>query len=267
MRRSAPPLAALLLGSLLLNVPFAFGQSLSYPDQPDYEAFRRTEIETLAALITQEDPYRALTFRLLMSQRRLREAQLMVVKEKFQLVPPALEAYREEIQGVMETLQTLPREALTAAGAYPSIDVTGHSQKELLQTIASRVPQELSPAVQDALAASQQLLLLTGGGRAQEAGLSTEGFGGKHSATIQEPLASEEALEEEEGISPLSPAASPKVKILQPAAPPPADARTVPRPQASALRAPHPRAPPPGVHPPQAAVQREGLSPQSHRLH
>ena len=86
MRRSAPPLAALLLGSLLLNVPFAFGQSLSYPDQPDYEAFRRTEIETLAALITQEDPYRALTFRLLMSQRRLREAQLMVVKEKFQLI-------------------------------------------------------------------------------------------------------------------------------------------------------------------------------------
>jgi hypothetical protein len=144
----------------------------------------------------------------------------MVVKEKFQLVPPALEAYGEAIQGVMETLQTFPREALTAAGAYPSIDVTGHHQKKLLQTIASRVPQELNPAVQDALAASQQMLLLTGGGRAQEAGLSTEGFGGKHSATIQEPLASEEALAEEEGISPLSPAASPKVKILQPAGPP-----------------------------------------------
>lgn len=220
MRRSAPPLAALLLGSLVLNVPFAFGQSLSYPDQPDYEAFRRTELETLAAL-TQEDPYRALTFRLLMSQRRLREAQLMVLKEKFQLVPPALEAYGEAIQGVMETLQTLPREALAAVGAYSSIDVTGHRQKELLQTIASRVPQGLNPAVQDALAASQQLLLLTGGGRAQEAGLSTEGFGRKHSATIQEPLASEEALAEEEGISPLSPAASPKVKILQPAGPPP----------------------------------------------
>lgn len=221
MRRCAPPLAALLLGSLVLSVPFAFGQSLSYPDQPDYEAFRRTEIETLAAL-TQEDPYRALTFRLLMSQRRLREAQLMVLKEKFQLVPPTLEAYGEAIQGVMETLQALPREALAAAGAYQSVEATGHRQQELLQTIARRAPQELNPAVEAALAASQQLRLFGEGmTRAPEAGLSTEGFGRKHSATIQEPLASEGALAEEEGISPLSPAASPKVKILQPAAPPP----------------------------------------------
>ncbi|MDA2916336.1 hypothetical protein MYX64_05770, partial [Nitrospinae bacterium AH_259_B05_G02_I21] len=120
MSRWTPPLAALLLGSLALSVLFAFSQSLSYPDQPDYEAFRRAELETLATL-SQEDPSRALTFRLLMSQRRLREAQLMSVKEKFQLVPPALEAYGEAIQGVMETLQTLPREALTAAGAYWSI--------------------------------------------------------------------------------------------------------------------------------------------------
>ncbi|MDA2916808.1 hypothetical protein MYX64_08230, partial [Nitrospinae bacterium AH_259_B05_G02_I21] len=194
---------------------------LSYPDQPDYEAFRRTEIETLAAL-TQEDPYRALTFRLLMSHRRLREVQLMVLKEKFQLVPPALEAYGEAIQRVMENLQTLPREALTAAGAYWSIEVTGHHQMELLQTIASRVPQGLNPAVQDALAASQQLRLFGEGmTRAPEARLSTEGFGRRHSATIEEPLAPEEALSEEEGISPLSPAATPKVKILQPAVLPP----------------------------------------------
>lgn len=220
MRRCVPPLAALLLGSLALGVPFAFSQPLSYPDRPDYEAFRRAELETLAA-ISQEDPRRALTFRLLLSQRRLRETQLMVIKQKFDLVPPTLEAYGEAVKGFMEALQTFPRDTLIASGAYQSAGALGHRQQKLIQRIARRIPQELNPAVEAALDASQQLRLITARAVTPQARQSTESLGGKHSATIEEPLAPEEALSEDEGVEPLGPAATPKEKFLQPAGPPP----------------------------------------------
>jgi hypothetical protein len=221
MIRRTPPFAAVLLCSLTLAVPSAFGQALSYPDKPDYEAFRRTELETLDSL-SQEDPSRALSFRLLMSQRRLREAQLMIVKEKFELVPPALEAYGEAVQGVMEALQTLPEETLIDQGVYQSVEAAGQRQQKIIQNLARPAREGLSQAVEAALAASQQLRLFAEGRiRAPEARPPSEGLGVRRSVTIEEPVTPEEALAKEEGIEPLSPEATPKVKILPPAAPPP----------------------------------------------
>ncbi len=50
MKRFVQLTIALLMGWLILNVPFAFGQSLSYPDEAGYEDLRRTEMETLDTL-------------------------------------------------------------------------------------------------------------------------------------------------------------------------------------------------------------------------
>ena len=205
MKRFVPLTIALLMGWLALNVPFAFGQSLSYPDEAGYEDLRRTEMETLDTLA--QDHYRALAFRLLIAQRRLREAQLMIVKEKYHLVPAVLEAYRETIQEAMETIQKLPISALNSAVYYQSIESIGIHQQELLRNMAQRVPPELDHSIQSSLSESRKLLVPSVWRPVPGARGSTQRVTGKRSATIQEPLSP---------LTPLGPAATPRGELFLP---------------------------------------------------
>ena len=215
MKRFVQLTIALLISWLALNVPFAFGQSLSYPDEAGYEDLRRTEMETLDTLA--QDHYRALAFRLLIAQRRLREAQLMIVKEKYHLVPAVLEAYRETIQEAMKTIQKLPISALNSAVYYQSIESIGIHQQELLRNMAQRVPPELDHSIQSSLSESRKLLVPSVWRPVPGARGSTQSLTGKRSASIQEPLSPQEGVSEaSQPITPLGPAATPRGEFFLP---------------------------------------------------
>lgn len=165
--------------SILLGLaPVAFGQSVAYPDDSAYGDFRQSEQDTLAAL--QNNPSRALTFRLLMAQRRLREAQLMASKGKFQLLPGLLNDYQETVKAIETFLEELPLGA-QAAGYYQTLESSRVRHQEVLQGLARRAPSELHPSIEASLAASQRLRLMPAGlsngepGAPQEAGLTSQG--------------------------------------------------------------------------------------------
>lgn len=207
----------LLLAVLsLLTAPSARGQSVVYPDDPGYEKFRRSEKDTLDAL--QRNPSRAMAFRLLLAQRRLREAQLMISKDKLQLVPGALMDYQEVIQGIISFLGTLPVESNESAGYFQTIEAARLRHQDVLKQLSRRVPADLHPSIEAALASSQQLRLLPLGSPFGEAS-STEGSTLVRGSQvfIQEPAAPmERALEEGQPESPIYPAGTTKREILQP---------------------------------------------------
>lgn len=217
MKRCAPPLAALLVGYLVLSASNALGAPLSYPDDPGYEEFRRSEAKTLEALAN--NPARALSYRLLLAQRRLREAQLMAVKGKYSLVPPTLNAYQDTIQEALENLKELQGDPQRLASLYKTVSGASQSQQGLLKSLAKRIPPELNPSLEEAMATSRQLReVVLGTSSFPGAPTPKGGITGKQSATIKEPLLPKEsALEETQPTTPLGPAATSKVKTLQPA--------------------------------------------------
>ena len=215
MKRRFLPLVALLVGWSCLNTAGALGQSISYPDSPSYEKFRRSELDTLQAI--SNDPSRALTYRLLISQRRLREAQLMIAKGKLNLVPSLLKDYQETVKGIRDFLNTLPLNSMALAGYYQTVEATRARQEELLKHMAKIVPTDLHPSIEAALAASQQLrsfspAALSEGFRSQKASPA-----GSRPASLQGPTSrTGTAVTETQPEVPVSPEGVPKYEILQP---------------------------------------------------
>lgn len=188
MMRRAASFVALLMGISLGLAPLALGQSVAYPDNPDYVDFRRSEQDTLEAM--QNNPSRALTFRLLVAQRRLREAQLMAAKGKFQLVPGLLNDYQETVKSIEAFLETLPFGPGEAAGYYQTIESSRVHHGEVLKQLARRVPSELHPSIEASLASSQRLRLMPVGPSDGEAA-SPEGAGltGRGEVSTYGPMA------------------------------------------------------------------------------
>jgi hypothetical protein len=213
--------ASLLTVLSLHTVPSASGQSVVYPDDPGYEKFRRSEQDTLDAL--HRHPSRALAFRLLVAQRRLREAQLMTAKDKYPLVPALLKDYQETIQGITSFLGTLPLRPNESAGYFQTIEVARLRHQEVLKLLSRRVPADLLPSVEAALASSQKLRLLSLDSPLGEAGpTGRSAFSRGSHVSIQEPTAPvAEAQEESQPESPLYPAGTKRREILQPPETPP----------------------------------------------
>lgn len=215
MRSWATVIISCLLVLSLAGGTDALAQTVSYPDDPGYEKFRRNEQETLEAL--QGQPFRNLSFRLLMCQRRLREAQLMIVKGKPEQVPLLLKDYQETVEGVTAFLQDLPVGPEESADYFRAVDLARRRHQEVLNSLARKAPSDLHPPIETALASTQQLRILSMGATGEEVGSSEAGIGGTRRARIQEPVLPQEPTSGEiERQEPLYPESATRKEILQP---------------------------------------------------
>lgn len=221
MNRRVLSFAAVILGLALLEAPLALGQSVSYPDAQDYQQFRRQELDTLQAL--SKDPSRAITFRLLMAHRRLRESQLMVAKEKLNLVPGLLKDYQETIQGIRDYLQTIPTDLSVSVGYNQTIKETMDRQRALLQTMARRVPTDLHPSIESALEISHKLEVVSIRTPLGQAAPSSGSLTRTRGTTFQTPIAPEQTgVQAQSPETPLLPPGTTRQEVLEPPAPEPA---------------------------------------------
>lgn len=203
--------------SILLGLaPASFSQSVTYPDDASYSEFRQSEQDTLAAL--QNNPSRALTFRLVIAQRRLREAQLMAAKGKFQFLPGLLNDYQATVKSIEAFLAALPL-GVQAAGYYQTMESSRVRHQEVLKDLARTAPAELHPSIEASLASSRRLRLMPVGPSPGESG-APEGAGPANQGRIstQEYLVPvEPSAEAGQPESPQYPAGSTEREYQQPA--------------------------------------------------
>ncbi len=216
MRKLASALVILLVGWSLASASHAFGQAMSYPDEPGYEQFRSSERRTLRGLAG--GPSRALAFRLLMCQRRLREAQLMIAKGKVQLAAQPLKDYQETVEGITTLLKTSRLEPEELAGYHQSLEAARLHHQELLKRLTKRTAApDLKPSLQAALASSARLRLLGLESPENLSGSPSSATTGRSRATLLSPVPpTEGALEEHQPVSPLAPAGTSPEEILLP---------------------------------------------------